>query len=269
MQAIGALWITLYLFDNAVRVGTLLDMSRWLPGSTHRAVRPRDVHAHRRRHLGDGRRPLVPRFSARQSRHQGLEPTSGADAFVDRGAGDGLRRELGGGFGLPPRSLLGFGGLGGLTFGLAAKDLVSNFIGGSMLAIVRPFSPGEKIYLMAVGGRFRGTNEPSVGGYLVSDIGWYQTTLIPKDTRPTTVPNGFFLGANVINISRQTARVIIVNVRVRYEDLETVPAMTAESGGIPARARRGDPAPRVPYACICATSRMTTPRSASRRTRTS
>jgi small-conductance mechanosensitive channel len=42
------------------------------------------------------------------------------------------------------------------------------------------------------------------------------------------VPNGFFLGANVINITRQTARVIIINVRVRYEDFENVPAMTNE-----------------------------------------
>jgi len=44
-------------------------------------------------------------------------------------------------FGLPAASLLGFGGIGGLTFGLAAKDLISNFIGGSMLAVMRPFSP--------------------------------------------------------------------------------------------------------------------------------
>jgi small-conductance mechanosensitive channel len=54
--------------------------------------------------------------------------------------------------GVPASSLLGFGGIGGLTFGLAAKDLISNFIGGSMLAVMRPFSPGEKIYLMSVNG---------------------------------------------------------------------------------------------------------------------
>ena len=35
---------------------------------------------------------------------------------------------------------------------------------------------------------------PAMGGYLVKEIGLYQTTLIPKDTRPTTVPNGYFLG---------------------------------------------------------------------------
>jgi len=102
----------------------------------------------------------------------------------------------------PTSSLMGFGGIGGLTFGLAAKDLISNFIGGAMLAVVRPFSPGEKVFLLSNNGRFRSTKEPTVGAYQVKEIGWYQTTLVPKDTRPTTVPNGYFLGANVVNISR-------------------------------------------------------------------
>ena len=227
MQAVGALWVTLYLFDNAVRVGTLLEMSRWLPETTI-AQFDRGMYTLTAgvisvmatdRWLPDFLRDKVNIKDASQ-RLVLTRLTTVALAMGSVASSAVV-------FGLPARSLLGFGGIGGLTFGLAAKDLVSNFIGGSMLAIVRPFSPGEKVYLMAVGGRFRGTNEPSVGGYLVKDIGWYQTTLIPKDTRPTTVPNGFFLGANVINISRQTARVIIINLRVRYEDLDTVPAMTA------------------------------------------
>lgn len=89
---------------------------------------------------------------------------------------------------------MGFGGIGGFTLGLAAKDLISNFIGGVMLAVVRPFSPGEKVYILSNQGRFRSTKEACVGAYTVKEIGWYQTKLIPKDTRPTTVPNGYFLG---------------------------------------------------------------------------
>ena len=228
MQAVGALWITLYLFDNAVRVGTLLEISRWLPDTTI-AQFDRGMYT-----LTAGVISVMaadhwfPDFLRDKANIKDSSQRLVLTRLLTVALAMGSVASSAVVFGLPPRSLLGFGGLGGLTFGLAAKDLVSNFIGGSMLAIVRPFSPGEKVYLMAVGGRFRGTNEPSVGGYLVKDIGWYQTTLIPKDTRPTTVPNGFFLGANVINISRQTARVIIVNVRVRYEDLETVPAMTSE-----------------------------------------
>ena len=228
MQAVGALWITLYIFDNAVRVGSLLEMARWLPNTTLNqfdrgmytltggiisvmaADRWFPDFLKTKANISDASQRLV----LTRLLTVGLFMTTIASSAVV--------------FGLPPNSLLGFGGIGGLTFGLAAKDLVSNFIGGSMLAIVRPFSPGEKVYLMAVGGRFRGTNEPSVGGYLVKDIGWYQTTLIPKDTRPTTVPNGFFLGANVINISRQTARVVIMNIRVRLDDLNVIDQMTQE-----------------------------------------
>ena len=115
-----------------------------------------------------------------------------------------------------------------MTFGLAAKDLISNFIGGAMLAVLRPFSPGEKIFILSNQGKLRSTTEPSVGAYLVKEIGWYQTILVPKDTRPTTIPNGYFLGASTINITRQKARVIIAHIRVRYDDAEAIPAMTEE-----------------------------------------
>ena len=61
--------------------------------------------------------------------------------------------------------------------------------------------------------------------YLVREIGWYQTTLEAKDTKPTIVPNGYFLGANVINVTRATARVTILEFRVSYRDRETVPGI--------------------------------------------
>ena len=53
-------------------------------------------------------------------------------------------------------------------------------------------------------------------------MGWYQTVLRAKDTKPVTVPNGYFLGHNVINISRQTHRVLILDFRVRYEDRDKI-----------------------------------------------
>ena len=228
MRVVGALWLSLYVFDNAVRVGTLLHMNRWLPdvviaqfdrGMYTLAAGVMSVMAtdhwlprilEAKANIKDSSQRLV---LTRLATVMLAITTVVCSAVV---------------FGLPPRSLLGFGGVGGLAFGLAAKDLIGNFIGGSMLAVMRPFSPGEKIYLMTAGGRFRGTSDPSVGGYLVREIGWYQTTLVPKDTRPTTVPNGFFLGANVINISRQTARVIVLQIRVRLDDMEAIPAMTSK-----------------------------------------
>ena len=124
-------------------------------------------------------------------------------------------------FGLPASSILGVSGVGGLTFGLAAKDILSNFMGGTILAILRPFTVGEEIFITG-GSNFRGSGDPSVSDYLVKEIGWYQTTLLAKDTKPTTVPNGFFLGANVINVTRATARVLIVDLRVLYQDRDKI-----------------------------------------------
>jgi hypothetical protein len=64
---------------------------------------------------------------------------------------------------MPTSSILGVGGVGGLTFGLAAKDVVANFLGGTMLAILRPFTLGEEIFVTG-GQGFRGSGTPSVSG---------------------------------------------------------------------------------------------------------
>merc|ERR1711903_180002 len=79
-------------------------------------------------------------------------------------------------FGLTASFLFSFGGLGGLAFGLAAKDFIANLIGGVIIAITSPFSEGDK-------------------------IGWYSTMLMPRDTKPTIVPNGYFLGNATVNHS--------------------------------------------------------------------
>ena len=228
MKVIFALWVTLYMFDNLAWIGRLLELSVGLPQIFVNQF-DRGMYA-----LAAG---CIAGLSANEYFPRVLRSKFG----VTNTSTELLLTRFAIGvitfttvlvaallFGLPPKSLLGFGGIGGLTFGLAAKDLISNYLGGVMLAVMKPFSPGEKVYLMPVNGRFRGTNEPDVGGYLVKEIGWYQTTLIPKDTRPTTVPNGFFLGSSVINISRQTQRVIGGELRVRYDDAECIPRLTEE-----------------------------------------
>ena len=128
-------------------------------------------------------------------------------------------------FGVPPASIIGVGGVGGLTFGLAAKDVFSNLIGGTVLALLRPFNIGEEIFITP-SNNFRGSSDPAVANYTVKNIGWYQTILVAKDTLPTIVPNSYFLGANVINVTRGTARVCIFNFRVLPQDRKKVRPMT-------------------------------------------
>ena len=131
-------------------------------------------------------------------------------------------------FGIPAKVLFSFGGLGGLAFGLAAKDFISNLIGGLVLAVMRPFKVGEKIYLTAGGGRYRDSADQSVSNYVVDEIGWYQTKLIPLDGKVTTIPNGYFLGANVINSSRSETEFFAPSLRIAYPDVEGIEGMTKE-----------------------------------------
>jgi small-conductance mechanosensitive channel len=131
-------------------------------------------------------------------------------------------------FGIPAKVLFSFGGLGGLAFGLAAKDFISNLIGGLVLAVMRPFTVGEKIYLTGGGGKYRDSKEKEVSNYKVAEIGWYQTKLIPKDGKVTTIPNGYFLGANVINTSREPNEYLGPFIRLSILDYENVIAATDE-----------------------------------------
>ncbi len=131
-------------------------------------------------------------------------------------------------FGIPAQVLFSFGGLGGLAFGLAAKDFISNLIGGLVLAVMRPFKVGEKIFLTGGGGKYRDSKEKDVSNYKVDEIGWYQTRLIPKDGKVTTIPNGYFLGANVINSSREPNEWVAPAIRIAIPDFEGVEPLTKE-----------------------------------------
>ena len=131
-------------------------------------------------------------------------------------------------FGIPAEVLFSFGGLGGLAFGLAAKDFISNLIGGLVLAVMRPFKVGEKIFLTGGGGKYRDSKEKDVSNYKVDEIGWYQTRLIPKDGKVTTIPNGYFLGANVINSSREPNEWVAPAIRIAIPDFEGVEPLTKE-----------------------------------------
>ena len=109
-----------------------------------------------------------------------------------------------------------------IRFGSRISSPTSSAVNARSHASIQPWEKGS--LLMAVGGRFRGE---SVGGYLVKDIGWYATT--PSQKIPTDYcAKWILLGANVINISRQTARIMVMNIRVRLDDLPTIPVMTSE-----------------------------------------
>ena len=103
--------------------------------------------------------------------------------------------------------LLAFGGIGGLAVGFAAKDLLSNFFGGLMIYLDRPFKIGDWIR----------SPDRSIEG-VVEVIGWRQTIIRTFDKRPLYVPNSVFTSITVENPSRMQNRRIFETIGVRYDD---------------------------------------------------
>ena len=88
-------------------------------------------------------------------------------------------------------AVLAFGGVGGLVVGFAAKDLLSNFFGGLMIYLDRPFSVGE--HIRSPDREIEGT---------VEHIGWRLTKIRALDKTPIYVPNSIFSTIAIANPSR-------------------------------------------------------------------
>lgn len=104
-------------------------------------------------------------------------------------------------------AVLAFGGAGGIVVGLAAKDLLSNFFGGLMIYLDRPFSVGDWI---------RSPDREIEGR--VEHIGWRLTRIITFEKRPLYVPNSIFSTVSVENPSRMSHRRIKTTIGIRYDD---------------------------------------------------
>jgi MscS family membrane protein len=103
--------------------------------------------------------------------------------------------------------VLAFGGVGGIAIGFAAKDLLSNFFGGLMIFMDRPFAVGDWIR----------SPDRSIEG-TVEKIGWRLTVIRTFDKRPLYVPNSTFASVAVENPSRMSHRRIYETLGIRYED---------------------------------------------------
>ena len=105
--------------------------------------------------------------------------------------------------------VLAFGGIGGIAIGFAAKDLLSNFFGGLMIFLDRPFTVGD--WIRSPDRQIEGT---------VESIGWRLTTIRTFDKRPLYVPNSVFATIAVENPSRMSHRRIYETIGLRYNDIK-------------------------------------------------
>ena len=103
--------------------------------------------------------------------------------------------------GIPMSSVVAVLASCGLAVGLALQGALSNFAGGLMVLIFKPFRVGD--YIEASGAE--GT---------VRDISIFYTTLITVDNKRITVPNGDLMNANVTNFSSESTRRVALEFKV-------------------------------------------------------
>jgi len=119
--------------------------------------------------------------------------------------------------GIEITALLAFGGVGGIAVGFAAQDLLSNFFGGLMIYLDRPFAIGD--WIRSPDREIEGT---------VENIGWRLTVVRTFDKRPLYIPNSVFNKLALENPSRMTNRRIKETIGVRYKDSAKIGAIIAD-----------------------------------------
>lgn len=101
-------------------------------------------------------------------------------------------------------------GSAGLALGLSLQGSLSNFAGGILLLVMKPFRVGD--YIVAAG------NEG-----VVNKMDIIYTTLITPDNRKIMIPNGSLSSANIINVTEQDTRRVDISIGVDYSsDLRQV-----------------------------------------------
>ena len=109
-------------------------------------------------------------------------------------------------FGVTTSSVVAVLGSAGLTLGLALQGSLSNFAGGVLILLLKPFVVGDYIIDGATGQE--GT---------VSSITIFYTKLLTVDNRMILIPNGTLSNSSITNVSHMEKRRIDLMIGVSYE----------------------------------------------------
>lgn len=121
-------------------------------------------------------------------------------------------------FGVDAASVVAVLGSAGLTVGLALQGSLSNFAGGVLILLLKPFVVGD--YIVEHGGGMEGT---------VKEITIFYTKLLTPDNKAIMVPNGSLSNGSITNASAMTKRRVDIEVRVSYDsDLSKVKAVLTD-----------------------------------------
>lgn len=107
--------------------------------------------------------------------------------------------------GVPLTSIIAVLASAGLAIGLALQGALSNFAGGIMILVFRPFKVGDFVD--------NGTHM----GY-VDSITIFYTRLLTKDNKLVTVPNSTMTSASITNFSAKELRRVDIEYNVSYKN---------------------------------------------------
>lgn len=118
-------------------------------------------------------------------------------------------------FGVTTSSVIAVLGSAGLTMGLALQGSLSNFAGGVLILLLKPFVVGD--YILDNASSEEGT---------VKEITIFYTKLLTIDNKMILIPNGSLSNSSITNYSHMDMRRIDLTIGVAYEsDLAKVKAV--------------------------------------------
>lgn len=105
--------------------------------------------------------------------------------------------------GINTTSLAALLAAGGMAIGMALSGTVSNFAGGLMLLVFKPFKAGDFITAQGYSG-------------IVQEVSIVNTKIVTPDNRVVIIPNGALSNGNIDNYSSKPVRRLDIEVAVSY-----------------------------------------------------
>ena len=109
-------------------------------------------------------------------------------------------------FGVTASSVIAVLGSAGLTIGLALQGSLSNFAGGVLILLLKPFVVGD--YIIENTDKQEGT---------VSEITIFYTKLLTPDNKAIMIPNGTLSNSSIINVTAMKNRRLDLLFGVAYD----------------------------------------------------
>ncbi|MCI8300550.1 MAG: mechanosensitive ion channel [Lachnospiraceae bacterium] len=120
--------------------------------------------------------------------------------------------------GVATTSVVAVVGSAGLAAGLALQGSLSNFAGGVLILLFKPFKVGD--YIIEDTHKNEGT---------VSEIMIFYTKLVTTDNRMVVIPNGMLANSSLTNVTQQDRRRVDLYVGISYEsDMKKAKALLTE-----------------------------------------